>query len=390
MTGICPLCSGARLTPFIERRRVPVHQNLLMTSPEAARTIRRGDLRLAACLDCGFVTNTAFDPNLLQYGAAYDNDQSCSACFENYVDDLIEALIREGARGKRVVEIGCGKGYFLTRLCERGDNVGVGVDATYTGPASALDGRVSFIRDFYRESHAALEADVIVCRHVIEHVPDPLGLLRSVRLSLDRRPAARAYFETPELRWILKNVVVQDFFYEHCSYFTADSLAFAFRAAGFTAASVSHVFDGQYLLLAAAPAVVKPEGETPLSGAAELLPLLETYGQREREALQSWSSRLRALRENGTLAIWGAGAKGVTFLNLLDPQSELVDCVVDVNPRKQGHFLPGTGHPIVSPAALRARGARSVVVMNRNYANEVHATIAQSGLDVSLHVEGEP
>ena len=53
----------------------------------------RGDLRLEACPACGFVTNVAFDPRLLEYGATYDNDQSCSRHFEAYVDGLIDAVL---------------------------------------------------------------------------------------------------------------------------------------------------------------------------------------------------------------------------------------------------------------------------------------------------------
>lgn len=52
-------------------------------------------------------------------------------------------------------------------------------------------------------------------------------------------------------------------------------------------------------------------------------------------------------------------------LNLVDPNGTLIDCVVDINPRKQGHHLPGTGHPIVAPAELPLRGIQRAVLMNQ-------------------------
>lgn len=383
----CPLCASECLTPFLERKQVPVHQNLLLPTAEAARRIRRGDLRLAACLGCGFVTNTAYDAALMAYGGDYDNDQTWSAYFEAYVDGLIGELIEEGVKGKRVLEIGCGKGYFLRRLCERGGNEGFGVDASYVGPEHLLGGRVTFIRDFYRESHGAFRPDVVVCRHLIEHVPDPVGLLRSVRRTIGERTDVRAYCETPELQWILNNVVVQDFFYEHCSYFTADSLTFAFEAAGFSMARVSHVFSGQYLWAEGVAGTSTHSAQDRAAAAGTLAQSLGVYGRRQADALRAWDAKLRSLRARAPLAVWGAGAKGVTFLNLLDPDALLVDCVVDVSPRKQGCFIPGTGHPVVAPADLASRAIRNVLLMNANYEAEVRTALERLRLDATLHVE---
>src|SRR5213078_3046347 len=99
------------------------------------------------------------------------------------------------------------------------------------------------------EGAVGLPADVVVCRHVIEHIPRPLDLLRAVRQAVAARPHARVCFETPCVEWVLRNQVVWDFFYEHCSLFSAASLATAFRAAGFEVTDVRHVFHGQYLWL---------------------------------------------------------------------------------------------------------------------------------------------
>ena len=69
--------------------------------------------------------------------------------------------------------------------------------------------------------------------------------------------------------------------------------------------------------------------------------------------------------------MWSAGAKGATFLLLVDESSRHVHSVIDVNPGKQGRFLPGTGHPIIAPSEAAANGIETVVVMNPNYAEEI-------------------
>jgi len=80
----------------------------------------------------------------------------------------------------------------------------------------------------------------------------------------------------------------------------------------------------------------------------------------------------------------GGGAKGVTLANLIDPERELVACVVDLNPQKQGGFLPGTGHPIVNYLDLPLFQVKSAIQMNPNYAAENLALLHEAQLEVTL------
>ena len=86
----------------------------------------------------------------------------------------------------------------------------------------------------------------------------------------------------------------------------------------------------------------------------------------------------------GKVAIWGAGAKGVTFANLLDPHSKLIDCIVDLNPNKQGGFVPGTGHPIVSYQDLPKRNVATAILMNPNYREENQTLLRNAGIKLNL------
>ncbi|MHC5009848.1 MAG: class I SAM-dependent methyltransferase, partial [Planctomycetota bacterium] len=59
-----------------------------------------------------------------------------------------------------------------------------------------------------------------------------------------------------------------------------------------------------------------------------------------------------------------------------DPEGREIDCVVDVNPGKQGRYLPGTGHPIVGPQALASRRPAFALVLNPVYRAEIEASVA--------------
>jgi SAM-dependent methyltransferase len=380
----CPVCDSADTFEFLRRAGVPVHQNLLLETPAAARGLARGDLAMRLCAACGFGFNAAFRPELLDYGRHYDNTQNWSPAFDAYVDGLVRELVEgRGVRGCRVVEVGCGKGSFLQKLVAwpGAGNTGHGFDPTYVGPDEALDGRLRFARRFYDADCAGVPADVVVCRHVIEHVPRPLELLRSVRAALAGSPGARVFFETPCLEWVLRRQVTWDFFYEHCSLFTPSSLAAALTRAGFADIAVRHAFQGQYLWLearvggAAAPAGGDARG---------VVALARAFARDDRQRVCVWEQQVRRLAARGPVAVWGAGAKGVTFCNLIDPDCRLLRCVIDVSPAKQGKFVAGTGHRIVGPERLRAEGVAAVLVLNPNYAAEVAAQVARAAPGVAV------
>jgi SAM-dependent methyltransferase len=382
----CRLCGHGASREFLVRRGVPVHQNLILPTREAARAIPRGDLEMCVCETCGFVFNRAFDPSLLSYGEAYDNDQTCSPEFRAYLDALERRiLVERGVRASVVVEVGCGNGAFLERLVRNPEigNTGHGFDPAYRGPDTAAEGRLRFRRAMYGPDCRVEGVAVVICRHVVEHVPEPLALLEDVRGALEHAADPKLFFETPCVDWILQHRVVWDFFYEHCSLFSTRSLAFAFERAGFGVERVGHVFGGQYLWLEAG----RPRGESVPPRAGETAALSASFSAHDGEVTNAWRRTIGSERRRGPVALWGAGAKGVTLANLVDPDGELIDCVVDLNPRKQGNFLPGTGHPIVAPEALGPRGVVAAVPMNPNYRDENATILARAGLAVRL-VEG--
>ena len=206
--------------------------------------------------------------------------------------------------------------------------------------------------------------------------------------ALASAPGTPVFFEVPDTGRILRETAFWDVFYEHVSYFTPGSLARAFRAAGFDPLGLELVFDDQYVLLTAVPA------DSP--GLDGVLPLEESVTTVVSEAHSFitdldatralWTTKLRERRALGeTSVVWGAGSKGVGFLSTLGLADEIA-FAVDVNPAKQGMFMPGTGHEIVGPERLRTVRPDLVVVMNPIYVDEIRRDL--EGLGVSATVEG--
>ncbi|MEN9843785.1 MAG: hypothetical protein RLZZ612_1614 [Pseudomonadota bacterium] len=372
------------LRPFLSRYSVPVHQNLLVDTSNAARAVTRGDLNFVICENCGFIFNQAFDFSRLSYHKNYDNTQSHSPVFTAYMDEIVDNMIyHKNIKNCNIIEIGCGKGDFIRKLISHpaSRNVGYGFDPSYIGPLHDINQRLNFRNCFYDEKCTDIVPDVVVCRHVIEHIAQPLTILKSVRSALAGSKNAKVFFETPCVEWILKHRVIWDFFYEHCSLFSAKSLRFAFERSGFIVDNIEHIFNGQYLWLEATLADdVDFQTETP----TDLIAMSLSYSSQEKNIQDVWYRRLYDLRQFGKIALWGAGAKGVTLANLIDPHCILIDCVVDLNPKKQGCFIPGTGHPIISPLALSERQISNAVIMNPNYLEENQNLINQENIKVNL------
>lgn len=401
----CPACGERRLHPFHEQHGVPTNSCLLLEEREEALAHPRGDLVLAVCQTCGFITNTAFDEHLAEYSGRYEETQAFSPRFAAFAEELAEDWVeRYSLRGGTVLEIGCGKGEFLEMMMAQGMDTGIGIDPTVrpertgtarqrdatgrTGSAGQRDAadRITWIRDLYSERYAYLDADAVVCRHTLEHVQPVGGFMRMLRRAIgeSRRPVI--LFELPDVQRVLDEAAFWDVYYEHCAYFSAGSLARLFRSAGFEVLDVRRAYDDQYLIIEALPASSAGVSQAPLAIEDDLGAVqagAERFRAGWREHLVRWREELAAVSAAGGRAVvWGAGSKGVAFLGALATHD--VTAAVDINPYKHDMYLAGTGHHILSPASLRDVDPDLVVAMNPVYLDEIRSQLDTLGVDARL------
>lgn len=390
----CPNCGSSGLVDIYEVDGVPAHSCLLMRSRTEAEGYPCGDIRLAWCEHCGFASNRVFREALNEYSPDYEEVQTFSPTFNRFQSELIDHLIESrGVHDKDVIEIGCGKGEFLMELCARGGNRGVGIDPSYVpGRGRWGDGAdCQFMVDYFDPArHARLPMDVIVCRHTLEHIAPTGEFLRSVREAIGRRRDTLVFFELPDQERVYRENAFWDIYYEHCSYFTDESLRYLFELTGFEVMDSWKGFDDQYLLIEA-----RPRAEW--SGSRDAGPVTSTAARdrvRSFEAevprvIDGWRKRLRAYQRDGRrVAIWGAGSKGVAFLTTLDVGNAVAHAI-DINPHKHGFFMPGSGHEVIAPDELTENPPHVVVVMNPVYRDEIRECLAERGLAPEILGVGE-
>ena len=373
----CPVCGSTITAKFLDVRGVPLFCNVLLDSREEALKAARGDIELAFCRSCGHVFNSAFEPVRMRYSPRYENSLHYSPAFREYAGGLARRLVTTyELRNKDIIEIGCGKGDFLRLLADAGNNRCLGFDPSFDPYRNGLGNRserFALVQDEYTEKYSSCPADFIVCRQVLEHIAEPRRFLKTIRRAIDDKPQVVVFLEVPNVMFTLKDFGIWDLIYEHCGYFTAASLRRLFVETGFNPLTVSEAFGGQYLCIEAKPSFQKKIFQTtPDQNSTETVDgHVNGFADRYRQQISKWRKVIAGLRRSGTkTVVWGAGSKGVTFLNVLKAVSG-IDYVVDINPHKHGYYVPGTGQNIVPPEFLQKYHPDKIIVMNPVYFDEI-------------------
>jgi SAM-dependent methyltransferase len=327
---------------------LPVLQNRTFADAGSARASASADMLLVQDERSGLIFNAAFDADKLSYDADYQNEQAHSGQFQKHLSD-VEGIIARHFKGQELIEVGCGKGYFLELLKGLGYSI-TGIDPAYEGDNADVI-KAQFTRGL------GLAADAIVLRHVLEHIQDPVSFLAEIA---NANQGGQIYIEVPCFDWILEHKAWFDLFYEHVNYFRLDDLRRMFG----TVHEAGHLFGGQYLYIVADLSTLRLTPEQPV-------PRL-TLPQGFTASLDRAVQIVQSAPEQGS-AIWGASSKGVIYSLFLQRAGVAVDRVVDINPAKQGRYLPLSGVRVSSPQeAMDAlpEGA-NLFVMNSNYLEEI-------------------
>lgn len=382
MTGArrnCPSCGGTSLAQILHWPSVPVNAALFPATRRESLSIPRGSLRLMVCERCGLVFNADHDEALVEYSPRCIETQACSPRSRAFTDALARDWVeRHGLVGEDVIEVGCGPdATFLRVLCELTGGHGIGIDPACT-PGS--DGTVTLLAEALGPQHVELPGRALVCRHTLEHVPDVGAFLALVRTWSEANDDAPVLLELPDAERIFREAAFWDVYYEHCSYFTGESLGTSLHLAGLRPGGVRLAFEGQYLVAEARVdgGEWHTEGEASATVAAA-----KEFGRSATQQIDRARDALRRLASHGPVLLWQAGGKALAVLTLTGIGDEIA-AVVDGNPAKRRLFLPGTEREILGPSDVAAVRPAYVVVMNVVYLDEVTRTVAASGIEASV------
>jgi SAM-dependent methyltransferase len=321
----------------------------MFQSAGEARACTKGDVVLVQDSLTELISNSAFHPEVMQYDAAYHNEQSFSSVFQSHLDEVSRIILKH-FRGCSLIEVGCGKGHFLELLQRLGFKI-AGLDPTYEGSNPCV------IREYFRAG-CGLTGDGMILRHVLEHVQDPVAFLSQIRDANGGR--GKVYIEVPCFDWICERRAWFDIFYEHVNYFRLSDFHRMFG----TVYEAGRVFYGQYLYAVADLATIR----MPISERSKRFEFPVDF----LAGVKRYAAMLNE-RKSACRAVWGAASKGVIFALFMERAGAKIDMIIDINPAKQGKFLAGTGLQVQSPEAAMERlpDHAQLYVMNGNYLEEI-------------------
>jgi len=289
-----------------------------------------------------------------------------------------------------VVEVAANDGTLLQFFRDRGIPC-LGIEPTASTAAAARRKSLEVIEEFFGTAlarqlcEAGRQADLIAANNVLAHVPDINDFVAGFAALL--KPDGVATFEFPHLLRLLGETQFDTIYHEHFSYLSLNSVTRIFRSNGLA------VFDVQELQTHGGSVRVFAQrldtGTRPAHGSvARMLAREQEAGLTARTAYEGFQRRaervkhdfleflLAARRAGKIVAAYGAAAKGNTLLNFAGVRPELITCVADRNPAKQGKRLPGSRIPIVDEQTLEVMRPDYVVIFPWNIREEIVGQLA--------------
>lgn len=342
---------------------LPIIPNEVFDSSELGKSSELAVFDLHEDVQFGFYFNSAFQS--VNYDAErYQNEQAFSSIFVSHLKIVANEIEKRFGKKIRLAEVGCGKGYFFRLLSDRNFFDLRGFDKTYEGDDTRIAKRYLNISDM------PLNADVIVLRHVLEHVQNPVEFLRDL-VKINGK-ACSFVIEVPSMDWVIDNSTYWDFTYEHVNYFSSESFKKIFDNS-----EIIEVFDRQYLLVFSSSDSLTSRTSFQIRSSNLLTEMISS--KIEHSKLFGL-----AIGNGDRYWIWGGATKGILVLyHLLQYKSRVArrpEGIIDINPAKQGKFSAGTGIEIISPKLFLTTVQNDDVVF---VANPIYKTEVKKFLEAS-------
>lgn len=390
----CRHCRAPVTQSFVDLGSAPP-SNAYLTAEAMRGPEKWFPLRVLVCTQCWLVQTEDF----AKFDELFDHEYAYFSSFSaSWLDHSRRYCTAMTARfdlspASHVVEIAANDGYLLQYF--KAANIPcLGIEPTESTAKAAREKGIEIIQSFFGEAlghRLAKEgrgADLTAANNVLAHVPDINDFVRGFARIL--KPNGVSTFEFPSLLNLRDLVQFDTIYHEHFSYLSLTAVNRIFDANGLSVFDVEElpthggslrVFaqrkdTGKHEKCASVEAMLERERAAGLSSREGYT----GFQQRTDDVKNALLSFLIAARDDGKKVVaYGAAAKGNTFLNYAGVRPDLINVVVDLNPAKQGKFMPGSRIPIASEEKIRDEKPDYILILPWNLSDEIASQLAYTG-----------
>lgn len=375
--AICPVCSHGVAAPLFDGGLQPLATLGWPGSAEEARAMPRHPQHFVQCPMCTHVWNRSFNYDVIPYQKNPMRMFNQGRSWKGHMALTRDLMMSKLPPMPTVIDVGCGDGDFICALAESSERQGrfIGFDVSTSeesGQGVEFHGRYfDPLADV-----AAFQPDLVLMRHVLEHLTDPAHFLDRLAWAAARQDKPLWFFaELPCIDRALEHRRLADFFYEHYSHFTSASFGRLMSRAG-VVDTLEHGYDGE-VLYALVRLGVSDTAPTRASAASE-------FSISSRQAVIDISDQVDQLAASGSrVAVWGGTGKAAAFINRFGLDAVRFPLVVESDPTKVGSRVPGTGQTMAFRDELKRMPVDVVIIPTQWRAKDIVSEMSREGISVA-------
>jgi hypothetical protein len=372
----CPVCHYSLAASFFCGGEQPLATLGWAKSSEEALEMPRHPLDYVQCPRCTHVFNRSFSYDVIPYTNKPNRMYNNGLIWQGHLAETRNVSVSKLPQNPTVIDIGCGDGHFVRGISELFSGKGrfIGFDPNASGESGM---GVEFHSRFFQplQDIQQFEPDLLVMRHVLEHLTDPSAFIDNLALGASRLAKPVYLFaEMPCIDRVFATRRLVDFFYEHPSHFTTQSFDILMKQGG-NLLVLNHGYNGEViygLVELGLPNAYKDNIQK-----AVAFYQLAIASQKEIQA------ELTQLASNGKrIAIWGGTGKGAAFIHFFDADSTKVPVVVDSDMSKVGSFVPKMGQAIQYRDILKKQKIDILIIPSQWRSQDIIAEMERAEIAV--------
>lgn len=353
----CPACGYHVAVQFYDGGLLPLTTLAWPQSCEEAQAMERLPHDFMRCVDCGHISNAAFDYAKVPYSDKPNLMFNKGAIWSEHLEKVCNLIAISLPENPTVVEIGCGEGHLLRSLAKKlpkGTFIGFDPNAEVETEDGLIEARAMLFEPGIHLQE--LRPDLIISRHVFEHLMNPLGFAQEVAFAANVSECeTKVFIEVPCIDGVLSAGRTVDFFYEHNSHFTTRSLERLLTRCATSVDLIETSYNGEVIY---GMATFVPQRHQ-----VELARQAVAFQQMALMSASQLAIQFEELAKSGKrTAIWGGTGKAAAFINQNQLDKARFPTVIDSDMNKVGTFVPGTGQEIMFRDELKTDPVEVIII----------------------------